>query len=83
MRSEGDRISVARLAAVSAAVLLISLGLCGANFALDTQIGLSGTPWLLRWRLPLFSVAAILELAGIAVGITGLITALWRSLKPW
>lgn len=69
---------LAKATALLATLLLVSIGLCGANFVgviLFVPIG-GGNPPPPTWRdwpAYVLAPAAYIELAGIAVGIVGLI----------
>lgn len=78
----------ATLATISATLLLISLGLCGANFFLVLRfVPLSGPgpqpghPGPPQWPGTVLSITGALELFGIALGVAGLVTALWKRLN--
>jgi hypothetical protein len=87
MPPERRRLTAAKLVTLSAAILLVSLGLCGANFLLVVRfvplVGPGpqpGQPVPSEWPGQVLAITGYLELAGIAVGIIGLIAAVfWRG----
>lgn len=81
-RSDRQKMSASKLATLSATVLLVSLGLCGANaFFVVKNVALvgSGQAGPSSWRGDVLNVTGVLELIGVAFGIGGLLTALWRG----
>lgn len=71
-----------KLASLSATLLLVSLGLCGANFFLVVRFvplggpgPQPGQPYPSQWPGDVLTVTGILELIGIGLGILGLIFA--------
>jgi hypothetical protein len=82
---------LAKATAFLATLLLVSLGLCGANFVgviFLAPLGGGGdtSPWWRNWSAYVLFPAAYIELAGIAIGIVGLIVvaiiAITRKSSP-
>ena len=76
----------AKLMTLSVTVLLVSLGLCGANFFLVIRFvplggpgPQPGQPAPSDWPGQLLSFTGVLELIGIGLGLSGLLYSLWRS----
>ena len=85
-QSDRRKMSASKLAALSATVLLVSLGLCGANVFLTVHYVVIGGPSPQPgqpsppvWPGELLSITGVLELIGVAFGIAGLLVAWWRS----
>lgn len=84
---EESGFTLEKLAALSAAILLVSLGLCGANFLLVLRfVPLSGPgpqpghavpP---EWPGTVLGITGFLEFVGMGVGIAGLLAAFLRAL---
>jgi hypothetical protein len=81
MKMSGEnRTGLAKAAAISASILIVSLGLCGMNLLTAKGLNTSGK------FFPVFMVTGVLELIGIFVGLAGLLIvgllALIRTLRP-
>jgi hypothetical protein len=83
---ETRRMTPKKLAALSATVLLVSLGLCGANFFLVLRFvpfsgpgPQPGQPSPSNWPGNVLTATGVLELIGIAAGLIGLCFAwIWN-----
>jgi len=72
-----NKTGMAKATAILATMLIVSFGLCGANFvSVVVFVPFGGGAGASSWRNSLgsvFSVMGVLELVGIAVGIIGLV----------
>jgi hypothetical protein len=75
-----NKTGLARLATIFVVLLLVSLGLCGANFALFTRFGAIGgggpVPDKVLFATNTLMTTGFLELGGILIGVGGLFTVL-------
>ena len=82
-----DKTRSARAIAIFAILLLVSLGLCGANFALFSKFGAisGGTPPPNRpvWASNTLMITGFFELIGMLVGAVGLLVTLFAILIMW
>lgn len=77
-----NKTGLAKATAFFATLLLVSLGLCGANFfAVISFVGVAGgapPPGTPTWPATLLTTTGTIELIGIALGAGGLIiTGIW------
>ena len=69
-----NKTGLAKATAILATIALVSIGLCGANFVAVITFGsLSGGSEGFQWVSEVLAFAGFAELAGILIGIVGLL----------